>query len=487
MTTSDDNTNPNPPIRGDTVSTNEEQMARRQPLRAELDEAAHLPPGTIIAGRYRLERLLGEGGMGAVYEATQLGLKRLVAIKLMHGAFAFEARPRERFIREARVASRLKHPAAVEIYDFGHDVAGLFLVMERLQGYTLADFLDVGMPSVADVLTVLRNMALGLEAAHAMGLVHRDLKPENVFLVDKKPAAVKLVDFGLAFIEGDSDDVGRVTKEAIVIGTPAFVAPETAQALAIGPPADMYAVGVIAFLMLSGALPFSGGPAALIAAHVYQAPPRLRDVGANVHIGIEDLVRRLLEKDPLRRPTASELVSLLDTLAAAPHERSRALMDRVRSGTEKLGVPAGVLAGRDARMLSQGDPDAFETSDYTPHRQADRRRLACSFAVAPDAVLALSVVEIDCVPVSSSHDLDPFAACDAILCRADEVEGWIEVAAAQGIALLCTVVDTAPAAMTALIRAGVDDVVIAPYEPATLAKKVSRAMAKRRRRETHRV
>lgn len=439
----------------------------------------HLEVGTVVAERYRIDGLLGTGGMGAVYAATHLGLDRPVALKRMHARFAFEARHRERFIREAKVVARLSHPAVVEVYDFGQTRGGLYLVMERLEGFTLADFLDLGLPKVEDALAVLRQMCLGLAAAHAIGLVHRDLKPENVFLIGNDPHRVKLVDFGLAFIAGEEGAAGRVTKEAMVSGTPAFVAPETAQALPIGPPADMYAVGIIAFLMLTGELPFAGQAATLLAAHVYQSPPSLRDFGRNVHVGLEDLVTKLLAKVPAQRPTAEEALFLLDGLTDVAPERGRALIDRVRSGTQKMGVPAGILGGRQARVLVDEERE-YSTVDYERIAVGPRRILACPAPLDQDAQLALSMRSIDVVVIPRDEPWSAYSKCDALY--VDQADAaWAVEHREDTTPIVCAVHAPDATAVSELIRLGVDDVVVAPVAAHDLARKVARAMDKRGR------
>lgn len=448
--------------------------------KAEPPDYANLGSGYVVADRYRVERLLGEGGMGAVYEATHLALDRRVALKLMHAAYAFEERQRKRFIREARVASKLKHPAAVEVYDFGRAEGGLFLVMELLDGFTLADFLDLGLPPLSQALLVIRQMCFGLSAAHEISLVHRDLKPENVFLVDKDPAQLKLVDFGLAFIEGDAGPVGRVTKDAMVSGTPAFVAPETAQALHIGPPADMYAVGVIAFLLLTGELPFDGTAAAMISAHVYQAAPRLQDKGGAVSQDLEDLVAALLEKDPAKRPTADETIACLDAMTNDRRTSERGLIDRVRSGTQKLGIPSGVIVGRDARVLPELEQDVA-TADYDHIPPAGRRLMA--FSVRPDQEMltALGMRAIDVVVIPLGEPWSAYADVDVVVVDEAAAAEITEIRVG-GTPILCTVKDADPAKMSTLIRSGVDDVLIEPVQPHDLARKVGRAIEKAARR-----
>ncbi|MCA9705340.1 MAG: serine/threonine protein kinase, partial [Myxococcales bacterium] len=194
----------------------------------EESEPASLAPGTVIANRYVIERKLGEGGMGQVYQATQVNLRRDVALKLLHGNLPDHEAGRRRFIREARVAAALRHPSAVEIYDVGMDGPHVFIVMELLTGMVLRDLvLSEHRLPLADALELTVQIADLLVTAHAIPLVHRDLKPENIFVEHDREGRLRarVVDFGLAFIEGDAE-TGRLTREGLVVGTPAFLAPE---------------------------------------------------------------------------------------------------------------------------------------------------------------------------------------------------------------------------------------------------------------------
>ena len=189
--------------------------------------------GTVIANKYRCDAELGAGSMGVVYRARQLDLGRDVAIKLLHQGAATRSEARLRFLREAKVATRLVHPAAVQILDFGETEDQPYLVMELLDGESLRDRLERGPLPLPDVLRLCRDVASALAAAHDVRLIHRDIKPENIFLQkvagadDATPWRVRVVDFGLAFV-ADSEDlsVGRMTQEGVVGGAPAYMSPE---------------------------------------------------------------------------------------------------------------------------------------------------------------------------------------------------------------------------------------------------------------------
>ncbi|HEY1101171.1 MAG TPA: serine/threonine-protein kinase, partial [Myxococcota bacterium] len=220
-------------------------------------------PGDVIAGRYRIDEQLGRGGMGAVYRATQLGLLRAVAVKVLLPDRTSQL-VRDRFEREARVAAAMRHDGVVDVYDFGVDEnARLFLVMELLIGESLGDRLDrERIMSDAAASDVIAQVSTALAAAHDVGLVHRDIKPDNIFCVEPETVEAwprcKVVDFGLAFIK-DGGDLGRLTSDTIISGTPDYMAPEQCRGGAeVGPPADIYALGCLFLEMLTGRPPFGG-------------------------------------------------------------------------------------------------------------------------------------------------------------------------------------------------------------------------------------
>jgi len=228
-----------------------------------VDSAAHLAPGTLLDDRYEILRQLGIGGMGTVYLARHLRMDRLCAVKVLHPSLAGDHEALERFGREARNASRINHPAVCAVYDFGSGPGGgAYLAMEYVEGRSLGAILrEQGAMAPSRALTLLRGIAAGLDAAHALGIVHRDLKPDNVMVVGSPGGeTVKLVDFGIA--KALAGDLHReVTAPGVVVGTPDYMAPEQFA----GDPADhridLYSLAVIAFRMLTGSLPFVGATA----------------------------------------------------------------------------------------------------------------------------------------------------------------------------------------------------------------------------------
>ena len=264
-------------------------------------------------GNYCVTALIKKGGMGAVYMAEHPEIGRKVAIKVMFRTLDARSRDAERFLFEARAAANIDHPNVIDIYDFGRlDDGRPYLVMELLQGRELADVIHQrGKMPAAEVLPYLRQICAGLQAAHNAGIVHRDLKPENVFVLDRQPLAVRVLDFGIA--KTQTWPGASLTGTGKIVGTPLVIAPEQAscESAAISPRTDLYSLGVILYWMLAGKPPFSrDAPVVLVARHILTPPPPLQEVEPSVPPGVADLVNQCLEKLPERRPaTASEVAA----------------------------------------------------------------------------------------------------------------------------------------------------------------------------------
>jgi serine/threonine-protein kinase len=283
-----------------------------------------LSTGTTIAGRYRVERLLGSGGMGSVYEATQLAIGRRVAIKVLRPDVADDPFIEARFQREARAAASVHHPNVVVVHEFGRgDDGTLFLAMELLHGDSLLTRLrklakesGAGMPP-REAVRVAIEIASALEAAHAAGVVHRDLKPDNVTLLQS--GGLKVLDFGIArILQNDrddgqkdaSEDRAQLTDAQQVLGTPRYISPEAVARLPVGPAADLYALGCILFEMLTARPVFlDKEPVILMGQHLRDVPPKLREVSPDLAapIELESLVDELLKKLPTERPASASV------------------------------------------------------------------------------------------------------------------------------------------------------------------------------------
>jgi serine/threonine-protein kinase len=257
--------------------------------------------GRVVAGRYRLESRLGEGGMGVVYRARHVLIDRVVALKLIRPDLRGETHLRAWMLREARAANRVDHAHIIDIHDIGETEEGeLYLVMEYLVGTALSAELARGPMSLSRGVDILEQMCAALGRAHDLGVVHRDLKSDNILLSTKggRKDFVKILDFGLAHLAMDP----RLAPKGAVFGTPEYMAPEQARGEEAGPQSDLYALGVLFFEMLTGQLPFrSSDRETLLEMQRSAPPPRPRSIKTDVLPAAEAIVLKLLEKDRRRR------------------------------------------------------------------------------------------------------------------------------------------------------------------------------------------
>jgi serine/threonine protein kinase len=275
--------------------------------------------GRVLDGRFRIDALLGEGGLGQVYRGTHLRLARPVAIKVMHAHHVTKDELRTRFDREARSLAALAHPNVVGVIDYGVDGDLPFLVMDFLEGRTLEAAIHDGLP-FDRVVPIFRDVLRAVAYAHGIGLVHRDLKPANVFLqkVPELGEVVRVLDFGLAkFVDGQG--VGAtVTRAGMVIGTPAYMSPEQATASMVDARADVYSLGVLLFEMVTGRRPFTGDDGAeVLRKHLLQPLPTMKDLAPSSPLAslLQPIVTRATEKSKGDRyADASEMASALDGL-----------------------------------------------------------------------------------------------------------------------------------------------------------------------------
>ena len=278
----------------------------------EVEEVAPSDPllGTVVADRYQVQALIGRGGMGAVYRAEHVHMKKVMALKILHPAMSLNAEVVARFEREAVAAGRLRHPGIVTATDFGDLGDGSFyLALEFVDGKSLSDVLaKTGALDEERAMGIAYQMTLALSAAHAEGIIHRDLKPDNVMLVrtDDEEDFVKVLDFGIAKMQSEEGVPQGLTRAGLVFGTPEYMSPEQAMGHDADGRSDIYAVGVILYEMLAGRSPFHADTVtAMLTAQITEPPPPL----ASVSPPLAALVVRLLEKEPQKRPTTADEVS----------------------------------------------------------------------------------------------------------------------------------------------------------------------------------
>ncbi len=298
--------------------------------------------GATLGGLYHVERLIGVGGMGRVYAASHVHLGKAFAVKVLPEDRADKPDATERFLREAKSATKIDHDHIVKIVNFDRDDEHrLFIVMELLEGENLADRLDRGALPIDEAIEIARQTGQALQAAHDAGIVHRDLKPENIFITQKNGRDfVKVLDFGISKIKNPDHGDPKLTATDQIVGTPLYISPELARGIAkVDHRTDIYALGVIMYEMITGSPPFTGqNHFQLLYKHGNEAPepPSQRSKKANIPAHVESAVLRALEKDP-----ADRFENMTDFCAAL---EGPTIPRRART----LGIPllaAAVIAG----------------------------------------------------------------------------------------------------------------------------------------------
>lgn len=347
-------------------------------------------PGSLINGKYRLGRQLGEGGMGAIFEARHEFLGTEVALKFLHPALSSRPSVVARFVQEARVSANIKSPHVVSVIDVDQSPEGLaFLVMELLHGEPLSERLarEPVLP-LPTVVSIALQVLLALEVAHSLGVVHRDMKPENVFLTDapgnvaasSQGLLVKILDFGIAKLRTLGEVRAQLTRPGVVMGTPEYMSPEQVfSAEAVDARADLYALGAMCFEMLAGRRPVSGdNPRAIAASVVAGQTPRLDEVARNVPSSISDVVSIALSAKPNDRFTSA--TAMRQALVHAAREADVAIDApqaalRSRTGLQVADASGQVILGHAGlgvappAMLGPGNPAAmaaFDARGYEP-------------------------------------------------------------------------------------------------------------------------
>jgi serine/threonine-protein kinase len=297
--------------------------------------------GQLLAGKYRIEEKIDEGGMGCVYRATHILMEKTLAIKVLHPALAADDKIVARFTREAKAASRISHPHALTVTDFGESDNGVvFLVMEYLRGRTLKDIIRGDGPmSLPRVTEIVRQVSGALEAAHEQGVVHRDLKSDNIMLEETSGGDwTKVLDFGIAKIQESTGDIDPgLTAPNLIIGTPQYMSPEQcSQASDIDQRSDIYSFGIILYEMLVGHVPFTGdSPTAIMMKHLQEPAPSVLEERGDLPPGVGEVIARALAKNPAHR--FQKAGELSDAFAlAASKQSSAALLGDSANETDRI-------------------------------------------------------------------------------------------------------------------------------------------------------
>lgn len=362
-------------------------------------EGAEALVGTVFDERYRLEAVLGAGGMGAVYRATQLAVNRPVAVKIMRRELAHALDQVARFQQEARTVAALQHPNIVSLIDFGHtDEGQLYLVMELLSGDALGQLLErEGRLEPERVVELGIQLCEALAEAHHAGVVHRDLKPANVFVAKTGRGAevLKVLDFGIARATGELAPAETLTSTGVSIGSPAYMSPEQAQGEVATPASDLYALGILLYELLTGKLPYEAHtPAGFMMAHVSQRPLPARAAGQVLAGPLVELIYDLLAKTPAERPASAEIVlERLRGCQDAPVAAVAETMPRVTRSPPPAAPP-----------IASSPPDAAFETGGSPERAGGGRLWIVGGAAGIAAVaLVIALASGGAEPQSAPH------------------------------------------------------------------------------------
>src|SRR6516164_6259981 len=281
--------------------------------------------GKVLQGRYRLLSLIAEGGMGVVYKGERVGIGRAVVVKFLHAILSDKPGIVDRFEREARATARLNHPHCVGLIDFGIDDGSPYLVMEYVEGKTLADLLDHGPVRGERAVDIIRQILAGLEHAHDRGILHRDLKPANVMIIECEGYPgdfVKILDFGLAKLAWPGEDKRDVTVEGIAIGTPGYMSPEQAAGVPSDRRSDIYCTGALLYHLVTGTKAFEGDDVrSVLRRHREETPASPREIKPTAGISreLEDVIEKAMQRDPGKRYQAAQ--DMVTALLKTPEAR----------------------------------------------------------------------------------------------------------------------------------------------------------------------
>jgi serine/threonine-protein kinase len=412
------------------------------------DKTALPSEGDLLASKYRIQRKLGVGGMGAVFEARHEVTGRRFAIKWLLPEMATRGEGIERFVREARFAGGLEHPNVIDVYDVIEDAGAVFMVMELLEGESLADRLvRRGRLSVADTLRIALPCMRGVARAHAAGIVHRDLKPANLFICEatsELPERFKVLDFGISKIIGvpGGDDLSdSLTSSGSLMGTPFYMSPEQLRGRTVDHRADIYAFGVILYQMLSGTLPFTAGTFGdLVLQVLTETPPSLAEMAPEAPVALVQAIERAMARRPEQRyESVQQLIAALEQSVGAetssvparssapsdslpPPQPKPAYKTRPLARSSGLNLPApqpsaavGTSPSGRPPVESQLTPLSTESRpppEPSKAKQARRPRALLLAAIASAAIALLGVLAYWLAPSKeevSPHVVQPLA------------------------------------------------------------------------------
>jgi serine/threonine protein kinase len=354
-------------------------------------------PGRLIAGNFRIEKLIGQGAMGNVYKAEQLSLGKAVAVKVLHAHLMDDEKLVGRFKREAKSASKLNHANSIQIIDSGQDADGtLYIAMELLDGRDLAQVIRDDFPlSLPRVVRIMSQVMSALDEAHAQGVIHRDLKPSNIMLIERRGEKdfVKVCDFGIAkatSADGKDDDrQAMLTIQGLVCGTPEYMSPEQARAEPLDGRSDLYSAAIILYQLVTGDIPFKAdSPMGIVSRHLAEVPkaPSLRRPDLPIPKAMDELVLRGMEKSrELRFPTAVAFRAALEGIVSSSAGLYTPFPPGVQAAmptTPSTPAMGGVVTGGTAVIPPAGSADKFgSTADLTTRRPG-RAPMGAVFGVA---------------------------------------------------------------------------------------------------------